>query len=68
MNTPNNVISETTMLPLFSYYSKPIGNVLPCAKYNLLQLYNVIRNPEYFQEQTNELRSIIEPAKRREFK
>ncbi len=55
-------------LPLFSYYYKSITNTKPCRNINLLQLYEVIKNPKYFEKQTNELRRIADKTQRANFK
>ena len=55
-------------LPIFSYYTKPIMNVKPRSNINLLQLYEVIRNPKYFEKATLELRKIPDKTAKAKFK
>ncbi len=57
-----------TVLPKFSFYSKPITNILPRTNINLLQVYEVIKQPKYYQKQTTDLRQITDLNKQREFK
>jgi len=63
-----NEFKETNILPVFSYYNKPIKNIIPRANVNLLQLYEVIRNPKYFEKTTVELRKITDKTAKANYK
>jgi len=55
-------------LPLFSYYSKPVTNIKPRVNINLLQLFEVVSNPKYFEKQTIEFRNIIDATAKANYK
>jgi len=62
------ITDVSNILPVFSYYNKPIFNMKPRANINLLKLYQVIHNPKYFEKQTILLRNISDKAQSRDFK
>jgi hypothetical protein len=53
--------------PVFSYFSKPVSNIYPKKKIDLVDLYNEIKGSRYI-ERTEELRKIKNPKEARKFK
>jgi hypothetical protein len=56
---------EKPKLPVFSYFSKPITNVKVRSNINLMQVYEVIKNPKYYEEQTVNFRINKDPEYKR---
>jgi hypothetical protein len=54
-------------MPEFTFYRKPITNLLPARSINICQLYKAIKS-DYYADVTRELRSITDNKKQGEFK
>lgn len=69
MENQNTIDLETAnvMLSSFSYFAKPISNIIPESKVTLLDAYNLIRS-DAFLLQTNTLRSISDTKVARKYK
>lgn len=58
---------ETKLRVEFTYYRKPVKNLVPYKNVGPADLYKVITGP-YFRKQTEHLRTLPTPAARREYK
>lgn len=70
LSQKNNLIAykNSCNLPQFSYYTKPIMNLIPTANINLLQLYYVIKDNKNIKQKTFEFRNIIDKTAKAKYK
>jgi hypothetical protein len=60
-------ITPLTQSPVFSYFDKPVTNVIPKKECSLIEIYHLIKGVE-FSEQTKQLWNLSDPVAARKFK
>lgn len=65
---PLQKVEFEKIMPKFSYFKKPIKNIIPRSNINLVQLYEVITTPKYAKMQTEKLRRITDKKEKSEYK
>lgn len=63
-----NLIIEARKEPVFSYYKKPIKNTESYSSVTIAQIYEIIREPKYFKEQTDFIRSLSDKTEQSQYK
>lgn len=60
-------ITSITHSPVFSYFDKPVTNVVPKKECSLIEIYHLIKGNE-FSQHTQQLRNLSDPVAARKFK
>ena len=66
-NSPDSFCLRPQKLPTFSYFKGPITNTLPVGPVSLIDVYTTMTS-ESWKKQTDELRTITDPDKARDYK